>query len=296
MNKRNKVLSIAMLSLLVVGLVSAGVISHFGRISQNIEVTQGLYVDGHDWDELIETPLATTNSLETPTFVSVHYLENRANVEATVDLVDTCSPMDDCEEITTDYYETNLRQGTLELSKKDGSWIPLEGEGNKITVTYSTDVETGITTIDEIDTLPTEYTLIYYADEEFTEDGVRLATPGQAHKLEVDEKIPISSRDGNLKSGVDYCAFDSYEHCRGIKLWAIRTTDLSDSTITWNANWQSEYYFETDILGWNHNNPLDPAIITAGETLDFVIVSDVPASMTPDIYTITTSVSPQIEV
>lgn len=280
--------------LLLAGLGSAALLKYYGTITGTVTVSQGLLVDGKSYDVPIQYSHATT-SIEDPTFVSVHYLENKAGVDAEVNLDMLCTSLGGCVGITTKYYETNLRSGTLVLSKKNLDWTIITGDTD-VVVTYHTNVETGKFIVDGITGLPTGYTLVYYADKKFANDGTRLVTPGQAYQLAIGGDgiaIPYSS-DGNLKYAADYCAKDGYQHCRGMKLWAIRTADYIDAskTITWNANWQSDYYFETDLLGWTNTALTNPVTVSAGTKLDFVIVSDFPMGMVPGTYTITTSVVP----
>ena len=283
------------IAILSVALVSGALLSYYGVITGSVVVTQGLLVDGLAWDQAEDISYsASLTSLENPVILSVHYLDNNANVDAKVDLNYSCGPsVDNCNEITTKYYETNLIDGSLNLSKKNTDWTQVTGDTD-VVVTYHTDVATGVMTVGSITGLPGGYILIYYADEEFADDGTRLATPGQAYALNVGGVIPISQNDGNLKDGANYCAYDGYDHCRGIKLWAIRTTDLSGNTIIWNSGWQSAYYFETDMLGWDHLNDelISPVEVLANSELDFVIVSEFPQMMIPDNYTIETKIVP----
>jgi len=278
--------------LLLVGLGSATLLTYYGRITGMVTVSQGLLVDGKSYDVPIQYSHATT-SIEDPTFVSVHYLENNANVDAEVGIVSTCSGAGSCPNINIKHYKTNLKSGSLVLSKKNSDWDPIEG---KITVTYKTDVETGKFVVDSISTLPSGYILVYYADEKFANDGTRLATPGKAYKLIVGENsaIPFSS-DGNIKGAVDYCnnVIDDYAHCKGAKIWAVPESDYNSDTNTlkWSSGWQSDYYFETDLLGWTNTELTNPTV-SAGTKLDFVIVSDFPMGMMTGTYTITTSVVP----
>lgn len=291
MNK--KLMIFGILGLFALALVSAGLMSYFGVINKTVTVDQGLTVDGNNWDAPIVEPAVTMNSFQNLVFASAHRLSNVANVDVGVNLVYGCSAEDSsggCNDINTNYYETNLRSGSLTLSKKDPSWNEITTDTD-VVVTYSTNAN-GELVIDSIVGMDSGYILIYYADEEFDSDGVRLATPGQAYALSIGDVVPISADDGNLKVGADYCIYDLYDHCRGIKLWLIRTDDLTDNTITWNENWQSEYYFETDMLGWNHNYELTNTVdVLANSDVDFVIVSDFPELMKPDEYTLTTTVN-----
>lgn len=297
-----KKISVFVIALFAVAIVSAALLSYFGVITGNVIVSQGLLVDGKSMpDSETISYSATTTSLEDPVIVSVHYLENQANVDAEVGLDYTCDTLDalnDCDGITTKYYETNLRKGTLELSRKDGSWIPI---GSSITVTYYTDVETGKFVVDSIVDLPTDYTLVYYVDEEFTDDGTRLLTPAKAYKIDGSFAIPYAD-DGNIKGAVNYCSNpipDNYDHCKGAKLWIIPELELNpDNTLKWSSGWQSNYYFETDLLGWDEydtdadgSDELSGSFIVPAETqLDFVIVSEFEKMMTPDTYILTTRV------
>jgi hypothetical protein len=294
-NVFGKSVPVFLIAILGMALVTAALLPYFGKITGMVTATQGLLVDGLEWEQADDISYsATTTSLENPVILSVHYLKNEAGVDAEVNLNYACSGAGSCSDIKTEYYETNLRSGNLTLSKKDSSWNVIT-EDTDVVVTYSTNVATGVMTVDSIIGLPEGYTLIYYVDEEFADDGTRLATPGKAYALSVGGVIPISQNDGNLKEAANYCnnEIDNYDHCRGIKLWAVRTTDLSGNTITWNSDWQSSYYFETDMLGWNHNNPLEsPVDVASNSELDFVIVSEFPQMTYPGTYTITTTVEP----
>ena len=288
-------LIVPMLAILIIG-VTAVTLSYFGVFSNTVIVNQGLTLDGNDWDEEINKA-HSMNSLQNLVFISGHQLENTADVDVEVNLDYTCLADEtaDCDGIITKYYETNLYEGTLTLSKKNSGWDEITID-NDVIITYSTNngdiVIDSITSDDDL----IDYTLIYYADENFDDDGVRLETPGQAYILGIGSIIPISADDGNLKADADYCVIDGYDHCKGIKLWLIRTADLDTNTITWNANWQSDYYFETDMLGWNHNDGEipTPLEVSGNSMVDFVVVSDFPVLMKPDTYTLITSVNPII--
>ena len=294
---------IPVLAIFVLGiaLVSAALIPYFAQITGLVTVSQGLLVDGQEYSaQGITDTYAAMTSLENRVFVSAHRLSNDATVDAEVSLVKSCLQddikigCDATDEPTVNYYETNLRAGSLELARKTidntGKWIP--STSDRITINYETN-EDGKFVVTSHD-VPKEYTLIYYVDDEFMSDEERLATPGDAYKIDGNFAIPYSD-DGNLIGEVDYCdnELDDYLHCKGAKIWAIRTVDIPvDGTIVWHANWQTEYYFETDLLGWNPTTAL-PSPVTVPATngvVDFVIVSDFPKMLIPAKYTITTTV------
>jgi len=289
--KNKKLLTFGIIGLFAMVLVSAGLLTYYGQVQQNVNVEQGLAVDGNSWNEPITFEYDTT-SLENSIFVSAHTLENTATVNAIVDLSDVCTGVGSCDDITTTYYsETNLRSGTLELSKKDSNWLPI---GTKVSIEYSTD-EDGNFIIENPENIPTDYILVYYKDEEFADDPTRMGTPAKAYEVNGDFAIP-SKDEGNTKTDVDYCiTIDNYEHCKGAKLWLVPEVEYNpiDNTLAWATGWKDNYYFETDLLGWNEDNLLtNPITILAGEVRDFIIVTEFPVGVIPGSYTITTSVVP----
>lgn len=291
MNK--KILMFSVLGLLMIGLGAAALISHFGLIQQNITVGQGLILDDGSWDEDIVLESDTT-SVNNDVFVSAHNLRNEADIDAVIDLTKNCTGAGSCSEINTTYYsKTNLRSGVLNLSKKDGGWVPV---GAGIEINYSTDVDGNFVwdNEDEVNTAYPGYILVYYKDEEFADDSARMGTPAKAYEVDGSFAIPFKN-DGNTKSDVDYCTIDENDHCKGAKLWLVLETDYNDvyNTLAWSTGWQSNYYFETDLLGWNDLDILsNPITIPAGEEMDFVIVTEFPVGTIPGLYSITTSVVP----
>ena len=285
MNKKN--IAYSFVALLALTLVSAGLITYYGSVEQNVNVEQGLSIDGQSWDIPLVRTMDTT-SIQNSVFMSAHSLENEANVDASVTLNTTCDGAGSCEEISREHYKTNLMGGELNLSLKNVDWTQITDD-NDVIVEYHT-TTSGALKIDSITGLPDSYILVYYADEEFDSEGNRLVTPGQAYPLADGDYISVSSNDGNLKD--NYCDSDSYDHCRGIKLWAVKNANLNVNDIDWSSDWQSTSYFETDMLGWNHldeelTNPFD---VSAMSELDFVIVSEFPVGTFPGDYTLTTTV------
>lgn len=291
------------LPILALCLVTAGLLTVYGQIHQKYDVEQGLTIDGNAWNVAIKEDRGT-NSLENPVFTSVHYLDNTADVDVKVELVTTCSPVSDsysCVEIEdgTNIYETNLRSGTLTLSQKE-NWIVTGECTDKITVDYSTNVDTGKIVVNSAN-VPSGYMLVYYKDKEFLDDPTRMGTPAYAYEIVIGQAFSISPSDGNLKDAANYCVKDGYEYCRGIKIWAVPTEAYvsNSNTLKWLPNWNglngpSLYYYETELLGWNHidgelSNPVE---VTSDSELDFVIVSEFPIGTVPGAYTITTEVQP----
>ena len=287
----------SVLGLLMIGLGAAALISHFGLIQQNITVGQGLILDDGSWnDDIVLT--STTTSVNNDVFVSAHNLRNEADVDAVVNLTMDCIGAGSCPEITTTYYnETNLRSGTLTLSRKNSSWDSVTPK-DEVDIEYHTDSDGNFVWDNEADVKADYqgYILVYYKDEEFANDPERMGTPAKAYEINGSESFAIPFKnDGNTKSDVDYCAVDGNDHCKGAKLWLILETEYNEveNTLYWSGSWQSDTYFETDLLGWNDLDILsNPITIPAGKEMDFVIVTEFPVGTIPGVYNITTSVVP----
>ena len=77
--------------ILGLALVSAALIPLWGTITGSVVVTQGLFLDGLEWDvadEIVYSEELT--SLDAKQITSGHYLDNQADVDATVYLKTTC--------------------------------------------------------------------------------------------------------------------------------------------------------------------------------------------------------------
>ena len=82
-------LAVLLIGVLVVGGVTAVLISYFGQIETTMEVEQGLRLDDEAWDEPVEKSFSTT-SAEAKTFLTEHELVSTASVDVTVDFDLSC--------------------------------------------------------------------------------------------------------------------------------------------------------------------------------------------------------------
>ncbi len=132
------VLAIFVLS---VALVSAALIASWGTITGNVVVTQGLTVDGEDWDTPIEYSESLT-SLDTKQITSGHYLENTADMNAIVDLNTVCSELGSggCVEITTTHDTVGLSTTVKGVAGADASAILVS---NTVTLMAESDTPSG---------------------------------------------------------------------------------------------------------------------------------------------------------
>jgi len=269
MKKRNKIISIVMLSLLVIGVATASLLTYFGVITSTTIIEQSVLVDGKD---------IIGGSLELIDDGGVHTLVNNANVDAVVKLEPSCTALvGDCEGITTTYV------GVLNLTKKDtADWSVYIGD--KIEITYTLVGETF-----EVTGVPEGYTLIYYKDAEI-ELGERIANPQPA--ILITPTIGNLPKDNDANLNADYSqAPDNYLHKTGAKLWAIPEGALSGTTLVWSL-WD-DFLYETDLMAYSANGDGNITLPANGGGINFRIVNRFDAALAPDTYTINTTVVPQ---
>ena len=98
---KKKVLLIGLLSLLVVGLVSAGVLTYFGRINTNVDVDRAITFEGSDCSEDVcteaEIPLGAGETSET----SEYTLTSQTSVDGQIEIVSTYDEV--CLTVTNQY-------------------------------------------------------------------------------------------------------------------------------------------------------------------------------------------------
>ena len=287
MNKRNKIISIALLSLLVVGLVSAKLLTHYGIISSETDFEQTVLVDGES---------VGSGSLELTDTGGVHTLVNTAKDNVVVKLVDNCiaeTLENNCYGVTTTY------DGVLELTKKDiVDWTPTGVTGDTIEIAYTIFADkfeykiiSGI--------IPSGYELVYAMDKQNRFDPENYATVKTVDKINsIGGGLPMNGDyNANPNKGDSYClkenTFDDYEHCVGAKLWIIPTSDFHETT--GKVNWanMADYYYETDLMAYSDNGIGEITLPANGGGINFKIVNTFNAALTPDNYTITTNVVPQ---
>ena len=113
--------SVPVLAIFVLGLAlaSAALLPYFGKITGSAVVSQGLLVDGLPYPAS-QTPITENfpafTSLEQKTFMSLHNLENNAEVPADLEFARTCAgaTTGDCDgNITTEYAKWNTPTNVL---------------------------------------------------------------------------------------------------------------------------------------------------------------------------------------
>lgn len=305
----NKKLLIFGIPILMIGLVVASLLTYYGQIQQDVNVVQGLTIDGFDWDVPIVEPV-TMYSLEEKTIVSVHYLENIANVDATVILDTSCSAIPltgGCNDITsTTEYILDARAGASGdgLSKR----VTIIPETPMLlsalsTISWDANVIQGY--MPHVDVfLSNEETLIFEGAKSTANGDMCDVTPYLTGEMttfgvgrgEVIDDTTYAWQNGNIPGP---CGDSSFE-------------EIHKTLLDWKAEYGagvSILRFEVEVDNWiptentaNSNvwnitiNSIDVNEVTvlAGDKLDFQIVTDFPKMMKPATYTITTEVQPVI--
>ena len=270
MKKRNKIISIALLSLFVIGVVSAVIVDYYGErqttlnVVLPIEVT-GLTVetlDGMGCGQVTGTPIT---------------IKNLADQETRIKIISECTEEGiNCVEGTV---ETSY-MGTLVLTKKSISDWTLIGPSIEInyTIVGNKFEATGV---------PDGYTLIYYKDKgTYTTDADRLLVLGESAVLS--ENMPHTD-DWNAGELADYCdyanTYDDYEQCKGAKIWVVPDASIVGGVLVWSS--PGEFYFETNLIQYNKEgtitmSPNSTLVIKPVFDLDCMLVGTVVINTTID--------------
>ena len=190
----------------------------------------------------------------------------------------------------------------LILENKDSSTWKIIDDGIQATLEFNTANPTfkGILTTTGLDTL-TEYALIYYPDQEdrFASDkwngaGGKVITTftGDVTDLAIDTDLGMNlpnTGDWNINPDLDYCdlnnGFDDYAHCKGAKIWIVKTNDLTRGNLPltiWNP---TAWLFETDLItytsakiNYTTNMPLTKLLVPGPTPVDltWALTSDTP--------------------
>ena len=266
----NKKYIYSFVALLAIGLVSAGVISYYGQVSQEITIDSPLTFTGDDTASL-------TGYLQSPVFGEKNTVKNNAPFDVDVKISNSAWEVGvgDSDLITTSYV------GELELTKKTvnfalDEWAVLSDKvqieyiiaGEEFNAEVITDAQNSV-----------DYVLVYYADND-----VRFANPGQAVLVEdVSENLPgVDDENADLN---DYSA-EYLTTPFGAKIWYVPSDAIPGGVIDWSR--ASEFYFESSLIQYND---LGQITVYPGETLDFTPEFNVSLGFVGNAD-ITTSVAP----
>jgi len=273
MNKKLKVL-VPVVLLLMISIVSAALITHYGTRTTNIDVVSPIVVTGQETQSL--TLIAGD---PVPTAGNELNITNIATFDVDV-------------EITTDA-ETGIEvdyTGTLQLTKKTPQTPPpWTATGTSITVTYTVVGDMFHATVSpSID----GYVLVYYSDREPRGDGA-----GIVYEIGVDTISVIPEVDDANIGFYDMCDIESYTACQGGKIWYVPSDDIrahptvpSAKSMDWTH--MADYYWETELVQFNPGNTTGNTItIYPGQVLPLVPMFNAVTGFNGST-TVTTNVDP----
>ncbi len=259
-----KLLMFGILGIFVIALVSAGLLTYYGQIQQEIEVKSPIIVSP-DTSDIITNVWAGLGGVREGEQVTI---ENVAPFDVEVEISNN-APYG----IEVSYL------GNLDLSNKNSEWLPI---GDIIEVEYTIIGDTF-----EITGVPEGYTAIYYKDIVVGLEE-REANPQPAISIVGVGNLPHVD-DANMDELANYCqAPDNYNQCKGAKLWVVPNEDLSEGVLNW-AN-MANYYYELDLIQYNAEGNIvmygdSELVITPVYTIASDYISD-------GVVTITTEVLP----
>lgn len=280
--EKKKVLSIVLLSLLAVGIVGAGIITYYGKITQNVEVEQAVLLDCgesgciEDVGSLGDSGIAISD---------IYTLTSNRDFEVPVKLMTEVNPDEDG--------INSVHLGIARLTQKkvvfgDNHWSEI---GDEAIIHYTIDGENFGAEIVEGEKVG--YTLIYYKD-----NSDRFNNPAKVIKIEAvgSNSLPYET-DGNLDE-YSYCGTveegqeEDYTTCHGAKIWYVPEIALSNCNggecdIDWSQ--ASNFLFETELIEYNQNGEI---IVYPDEEFLFYTKTTFSNSNVGD-YTITTEAQVQ---
>ena len=296
MRKRNKIISIALLSLLVVGLVSAGVLTFYGKAKQDVSTTQAVILEGGDECES-NICIESIDIFSPGTTISEYTLTNRdpdnnRNVNVTRTSCIESGVGENCDGITTSYLESIAADYSYEGNHlgvnvavtNDGDWLQwtytyAESPTHTPKMTVAIDYPNGfaITTFDD-----GGHDGWYYAIDDgetvrlgdysgITEDWVITTASGNV--------LTVSIKKSELGNTFKWHGYANYD---GLGVW-INAGETGTG--------YSEPIFEATIrtIGTALENPVT---VPAGDSLNFFIVNDFVT--TDGTYTITTEAEVEV--
>ena len=243
MNK--KYIAFSFMALFVVGLATAGLISYYGSVKQELSIESPIIIGEYE-AALIDALSGESRSGDDIT------INNNADYPVGVN-VDNNAP----EGITVDYI------GTLELTKKDVDftkdvWI-YDIEDAKVQVEYTVVGDSFSAEVTEGSN--DEYVLIYYKD-----NSDRFNDPAEAVLIEGNSftYLPYhADRNSEEAAEYNYCDTVEYSNCHGAKIWYVPSNAVDAGVIDWTI--ADEFYFETNLIQYNADGDIivyDELVIT----------------------------------
>ncbi len=321
MNKIKQVIKKSPLAVVVVGILVAGVASAAfltvyttmtgdGNVEQSVVFGNG--------DKSKTYTIGNSPAIAGNTYTQEYNLKNKSETVAPVEFVtNQCMVGDascgwqqhDEEGVETSYWSTLVLE-----NKNRSDWSVISGDGTKAELTY--ELESNEFNYEIWATgLPgaySNYVLVYYADKqdrfvnwggdnpgkliaEFPVDfNRRIATTSGSVNLAMN--LPASD-DWNAVASPDYCegnnGFDSYDMCRGAKLWLVPKNEYNQGQkkVIWNN--PDHYLYETDLITYHDTNKGGGLNLYKG-MLNFFVKNVLAVNLAPGDYQVKTEVVPYV--
>jgi len=150
--KSKKTLTFLLLGVFAMAMATAGIIQYFGSVEQEVEVKQGLSIDGNSYNQPVTDSLGEIYSNTGGTSIKAHSLQNDAGEDSEVLLERTdCLYEGDysgnsCGDITTSYYDYSKKTFDLvvagDTEEKSFGDLQVTANPTKDTVVYKAEVPT----------------------------------------------------------------------------------------------------------------------------------------------------------
>jgi len=143
--RRGKIMLTTLVALMFIGVATAQLLPHFGKVTTTVEANQTILVDGQQYPDSGDiTDVIPEDHPGGETFCFLHWLENKGSVPIDIELNPGCSGTDfddppnpiNCNGITTTYYKL---LGFSDTKITDATTISVEDLGVKVKWTITID-------------------------------------------------------------------------------------------------------------------------------------------------------------
>ncbi|MCP6718049.1 MAG: hypothetical protein KJI70_00675 [Patescibacteria group bacterium] len=297
--------------LLGAGIVSAMVLAVYTTMLGVGNVEQAVIFGNGDVEKTYT--IGSSNAIAGNTYTQDYNLKNQSETTAPIKFITTqcivgggnCNTPEHIEEgVKTSYWSA------VELENKNPDWNIID-DNTRATLTYELlsptfNYEFEATGLD----VNENYSLIYYADkpERFenwggNNPGVLIAefiTDDEGNISEEGNKnlqmnLPTSP-DWNATAEANYCDSDSYDLCRGAKIWLVPSSSYNDITKELNGWNPDTYLFETDLITYDDTDTDGVALYLGTGMLNFFVKNEFAVNLAPGEYKVKTEVIPVAEL
>lgn len=304
-------LAMVVAGLVIAGVVSAAVLAVYVTMIGKGTVEQSVVFGNGDLSK--EYTIGNSPAIAGNTYTQDYNLKNKSETTAPIKFV-------------TQYAITNVHgwQGseegvetsywsTVKLKNKDTNLWTVISNNTEATLTYELVSPAFNYKLEAKGLTPgTDYSLIYYADRQdrFANWGgdnpgalIATAIADDAGNISVEDSINLNmnlpaSADWNGTADANYCSnangFDSYDLCRGAKIWLVPTTEYNSGTkkVSW-AN-PGSYLYETDLITYDDSDTDGEALYLGKGMLNFFVKNVLAINLTPGEYQVKTEVVPVV--